>query len=998
MTYNKRSIKTRLFFIILLTSTIVLLIAGLLFIAFQMVQLKQDMNNSLSIQAGVIAYNAQASVIFEDKDEANSLLTSLRYDNQVVYASLLNDKKQVLAHYQRPGSNLLIASLNTDTFLTESPVFNETQHYLVYARPIYSQNNKIGHVILYADFSRYRQLLIHSSFVVAIVIILALLVALCLSYILQRIISKPIESLADFVSTVTEGQNFELRTENKSYAEIEQLANAFNLLLKQIHHAISEREQAQKQLRKYSLHLQDLVYHRTRQLEEAKEAAEASSKAKSAFLANMSHEIRTPMNSIVVFTQLALASSGSSHQQQQLKHALESADLLLALIDDLLDFSRIDANKMELDYQNCNLFDILASINQMLNIKFVEKGLEFIIKVSETTPRNILIDSLRLKQVLLNLLTNAIKFTETGQVCLTIDTTPSNTTPAYQVTFSISDTGIGMDSQTIARIFEVFSQGDVSTTRKYGGTGLGLSISKKLVTLMEGNLTVDSRLGQGSRFSFSLPLKSALAETGKTIINRSAPLPEVLIVEPRQQSRQHLLALLHSLGGTAGSADTGARTLELLERQHYHRVLISRYLPDIDALILVRQIRSIPRLSEISISLMDNLLGEQSIKHFSETVTPVDYFKIPVFDRLQLYQHLMPNQQETEPRSSAHLMLPPQTAKLSSVLIVDDYNINRLLVIDILQGQAEHFLEAGNGCEAIDILQKESVDLVLMDIQMPEMDGFEATRKIRKQLKLTNLPIIGMTAFAAEHDCRQCYQAGMNDVLTKPIDINQLMEKFNTLSKVPPEFSTEADTPREEFLNYHLPGIDVDAALSRLRINAENYKELLKLFYENYKGKETLLEDYLEQKNWDEAKVWLHDVKGICANLSISSLADSCVILHDQLKSQPIDPADLRQFRQRFTQVIQGLQQLVAPTPRTLPEKQTVDYLKLQKLLFKLAEAIDKHSFSCHRMLVDIDAVCAGNFPQMLAGLDSYLQNFQYKQAARLLQQWQDEIDEHPKT
>jgi two-component system sensor histidine kinase/response regulator len=909
MIQNKRSIKNRLFFVIMLTSTIVLLIAGLLFITFRMVQLKQDMNNSLTIQAGVIADNAQAVIVFGDKDEANNLLASLKYDPQVIYALLLNDEKQILAHYQRPGSDVPITTEAIGEFLTESPVSSENERYLAYTRPIYSHANKIGHVILFADFSRYWELLTRSAMVVAFVIVLALFVALFLSYILQKLISKPIESLASFVSTVTEGQNYELRTENKSYAEIEQLAAAFNQLLEQIHRAISARDHAQHQLRTYSFQLEDLVYQRTRQLEEAKEAAEASSRAKSAFLANMSHEIRTPMNAIVVFTKLALNASESPHQQQQLKRALESADLLLALIDDLLDISRIDANKMELDYQNCNLFEILTSIVQMLTAKFVEKGLEFIIDISETVPRFIETDSLRLKQVLINLLTNAIKFTEAGQIRLSISASAIGS--AAQVTFVISDTGIGMDRETITRIFEVFSQADVSITRKYGGTGLGLSISKKLVALMGGNLNVDSHPGQGSRFSFSLPIKSALPDYDDAIISRSAAsMPAVIVVESRQQSREHLLKLLQSLGCSVDGAATGNEALALLAQRHYRHLLISRNLPDIDAFALVRQIRTDPQLSDSSISLMDSLLGEQAVKQFSETVTQVDYLKTPIFDRTLLCRHLLQNQQETEPQILPHFSRPTQTPKLFNVLIVDDYYINRLLIMDILQDQVEHFLEAGNGREALEILQKEKIDLVLMDIQMPEMDGFEATRQIRRQLHLTALPIIGMTAFAAESDCRQCYQAGMNDVLTKPIDIDQLKKIFDQLGKGRTKFATEDHAASLTLSNYRLPGIDVESGLSRLRNDEEKYKKLLVLFYKSYQGKESLLEDHLEQKNWTAAEVWVHALKGICANLSISSVNDSCVALYEQLKNRSVNQQDLRQFKHHLTEVIMGLQQL----------------------------------------------------------------------------------------
>ena len=998
MTRNLRSIRNRLFFVIILTSTIVLLIAGLLFIAFRIVQLKQEMNTSLIMQAGVIADNAQASIVFEDKDEANNILNSLKNDSRVIDALLLNDKKRVLAHYQRPGVNLLIAPWSVDAFLTDEPVFSETEHYLIHARPIYSQGNKIGYVALYVDYSRYWHLLKQSALVVAIVIVIAFFAALFLSYILQKQISEPLESLATFVSTVTEGKNYELRTESHSYAEIEQLAAAFNTLLEQIHHAISARDHAQNQLRKYSLQLQDLVYERTRQLEQAKEAAEASSKAKSAFLANMSHEIRTPMNSIVVFTKLALTASESPHQQRQLIHTLESADLLLALIDDLLDFSRIDANKMALYWQNCDLFEILSSVNQILTVKYVEKRLEFIIDVSETVPRHVQIDSLRIKQILINLLTNAIKFTEKGQVRLTVTAKISNDIAVNDVTFSISDTGIGMDEQTIARIFEVFNQGDVSTTRKYGGTGLGLSISKKLVALMGGELEVRSEPGQGSCFSFSLPLRTKPADDAFNIGDSAVQTPRILVVEPRQHSRQHLHELLQSLKFSVDSLETGERALAQLLQHPYSHLLLSGKLPDIEPFELIRKIKAIPELSDIAISVMDNLLGEQAIMQFSETVTPIGYLMVPVFDRIALQRHFLPPRQETNP-----LLLPPPrtqppTLKLSSVLVVDDYNINRTLVIDILRGRIERILEAGTGREALDILRTESVDLVLMDIQMPEMDGFEATRIIRGQLQLTDLPIIGMTAFASEHDREQCLQVGMNDVLIKPIDIDQLMKTVKHFSQRSTKVAAGRDAIKAELLNYRSAGIDIENGLSRLRGDAKNYKKLLILFYRNYKGQESSLENMLEQKNWDAAQAWLHDLKGICANLSIPSMVESCVKLHDQVKNRTFDQASFQQLKCRFASLIKSLQSLAEAVPETPSEQKAVDYPQLGHLLNKLADAIDKQSFSCHRILTDIGTICGGQFSSELDGLERYLQNFQYKQASRILKQWRDEIYEYAKT
>jgi two-component system sensor histidine kinase/response regulator len=904
---NNCSVKTRLFAVILLTSTVSLLVAGLLFIAFQSMKLKQEMRIGLALQANVIADNGQAILVFRDSQEAEKLLASLKHDQQIIAAFLLDGDRQVLGSYRRrpehmPADALHLSELELDRF-----GYKEAEEYAVYARPVLSRGNKIGHVILYADFSRYRAILTNFVMAVAIVVLIGLLVALLLSWVLQKMISRPIESLAAFVSKVTADENYTLRIQDKGYVEIQQLGSAFNSLLNQIGNAISARDQAQEELRRHSLNLQDQVYTRTRELEQAKEAAEASSKAKSAFLANMSHEIRTPMNAIICFTKLVLAGSESPHQKQQLNRVLESANLLLSLINDLLDISRIDAEKMELDLVNCNLYEMIDEISQMLITRMEEKRLEFIVDAAETVPRYVLADSLRVKQILINLLTNAIKFTDAGHIRLIITAQETKPGSRTDITFTVQDTGIGMDSETIAKVFEVFTQGDVSTTRKYGGTGLGLSISKKLLELMNSRLVVESAPGRGSSFTFTLSLECLP-------LKKVAPLTPVktlfiLIVEPRTQSKDHLASLLHSIGCKVKNVDSVPAALQLLSEQVFDYIFISFDPEDLEGIHLIETVKRDRRFFHLSIVVITNPLTEQKVRSFTKEYYPLDFLTKPVYDRERLRQLLTFDR--TRPDTDSFTLSTASSAfKFSKALVVDDFDINRILVMDILQNDVEQFLEASNGSEAVELLKNEKVDLVLMDVQMPIMDGYQATEEIRKTLKLTEIPIIGMTAFAAENDLDRCYRSGMNEVLTKPIEIDKFKNILLELTHPQSLVQTPENMRTAELYGIRLPGIDVGKGLKTLRNDTEKYRTLLLLFHKTYKDKFVELEQHLQNEQWQEAGNWVHAFKGVCANLYITELAKYCRVVEASFTTQCVDEKIMQTFKLQYEDVMKHLAQL----------------------------------------------------------------------------------------
>ncbi len=911
---KKYSIKNRLFTIMLLTSTITLLVTGVLFIFFQGAKLKQELRGNLALHTNVIADNVQATIVFEDSHEAEHSLASLKYDQQIVEAFLLNINRRVIGHYQLKGLAVLDENLPLDALGPEDVFFRDTGSYAIYAKPVVSGGNKIGYVILYADYSRYWEMLTSFTAVVVVVLFFGFFIALFLSLILQRVISQPIESLAEFVSKVTADENYTLRIENKSYLEIDQFGRSFNSLLNQIGNVIAARDQAQEKLKEHSLNLQQLVYDRTRELELAKEEAEAASRAKSAFLANISHEIRTPMNAIVGFTRLALNDATMPHQKNQLNHVLNSADLLLRLIDDLLDVSRIEAGKMELDYTHCDLYALIEEINQMLIARIAEKKLEFIIDVADTVPRYVVVDSLRLKQILINLLTNAIKFTPSGQIWLRLTAIETRRAKQVEIFFSVQDSGVGMDAGTLTRVFDVFVQGDVSTTRQYGGTGLGLSISKKLLELMNSRLDIESEPGKGSQFTFSLPLEYMLMDERELKDASGAGQLSVMVVEPQKYSREHLLKLLRKAGCWATAVSQGDIALNRLSEIRIEQIYISLELEDMDGFTLAERIRNDPQLTDLTIVIMANSLAEQQVRAFISRYHSMAFLPKPVYDSEQLRIVLSGERKREEIPVETGVPKISNEKWFDKVLIVDDFEINRILVMDILQNEVGRFLEAENGREAVELLKKESIDLILMDVQMPVMDGYQACREIRQGLKMTEIPIVGMTAYAADNESQLCYQSGMNEVLTKPIELEKFNGVLRTLCNQPVRFHQDKDETRpvpELLLGISLPGLDVAKGLKNLQNDEEKYRSLLVLYYKTYRNKFTELEQLIQDQQWSQAANWVHALKGVCANLYISSLADSCRRVEDQFRQQKTDEARMAEFKLHYHEILNILTRLM---------------------------------------------------------------------------------------
>jgi signal transduction histidine kinase/DNA-binding response OmpR family regulator/HPt (histidine-containing phosphotransfer) domain-containing protein len=804
--------------------------------------------------AAMAAYNSEYGIYTEDQDSLLQIVESLAADPDVAYVRVTDASGRVLAEkvlgprVQVPAELHRSGAEEPDGVLAEEFFDAGTgEEYIDFLAPVASvadgdnddllsgidapaeEGRVVGHVQVGISQRTLRQQIRAFVFSTVLFTLLVIVLGVIVTVVMARRIASPVRKLVRVTRDISAG-NLEQQLEIRTGDEIQELAESFNLMVRDLR---SYREQEEDHKRS----LEEKVAERTRDLQRATEEAvelaeqaEAASRAKSQFLANMSHEIRTPMNGVLGMTELLVNTRLSEKQHRFAETIRRSAEALLSVLNDILDFSKIEAGKLELEILDFDLRQEVEEVAELFAEHAYSKHLEFLCVIPPDTPKTVRGDAGRLRQVLTNLVGNALKFTDEGEIAVRVAVADEDEATLC-VRFEIQDTGAGIAPEALEHIFESFTQADGSATRKHGGTGLGLTISKQLVEMMAGEIGVESEPGKGSTFWFTAHFGKPEAEDAYEAAHPSQIVGlHILVVDDNATNRELLELELGAWGARVQAAEGGPQGLGLLRAaaqrgEPFDVAILDLMMPEMDGFELARRIKADGGISAVHLVMLTSVGLPQEAEELRRLGIEV-YLSKPV-RQSHLYDSLMTVMSTSggDPQRDAtpdgdHL---EDVRFQGRVLLVEDNRINQEVARDMIEMLGCQVEVANNGQEALDALARDDYDLVFMDCQMPEMDGYAATRAIREQEAAGNgggahLPIVALTAHAMDGDREKCLAAGMDDYLTKPFPLDQLCAVLGDWLAAAPEKNDRPEPNRPPATPATAPGAPLDPnALDSLR-------------------------------------------------------------------------------------------------------------------------------------------------------------------------------------
>ena len=880
-------------------------------------QLKEDMAHNTTMSARLTGEYCVTPLAFEDTGGAEEILKKLQTIPNIVSGCIHDNKGVVFAAYKRSGS--------ANMHLLPHPPLQEISKgfkdgYLHVVEPIIYNDREYGTIYLRVSTSLLDDKINNYLFTMLSLMAGMILFSCFLAIRLQKVLSDPILKLADVTKKISRNGEYSIRLKKTGSDEISVLYDGFNEMLDQIHIREKERDKAEEGLRESTDTLEQAnkqINEANRQLKHAVEhanqmtlQAKTANIAKSEFLANMSHEIRTPMNGVIGMTGMLLETELTAEQHEYAEIVRNSGDALLGVINQILDFSKIEAGKLDLEILDFDLRTTLEDMTDTLAITANSKGLELACVINHDLPALVRGDPGRLRQILVNLSGNAIKFTKQGEVVIRASVQEEDNTHVT-VRFSVSDTGIGIPADRMNVLFEAFSQVDASTTRKYGGTGLGLTISKQLAEMMGGQIGVESKEEKGTTFWFTAVFEKQLEGLeAEYVVSGEIEDKHILIVDDNDTKRQVLKEQLKLCGCAFDEASNGSEALDKLRLaasagNPFHFAIVDMQMPEMDGETFGDKIKEDPDLKS-TILIMLTSIGQRGDAKRAKEIGFAAYLTKPV-KRSQLYECLksavgLPTDvaaKASRPIVTRHTISEDRKQKIR-ILLAEDNIVNQKVAMAILKKLGYHADAVANGKEAVSALEMIHYDLVFMDVQMPVMDGLEATREIRKReeefkaqssklkakdaassdklsalsfqhsARLERVPITAMTAHAVAEHRQQCIDAGMDDYVSKPVNPEELIEVIErqisgSAELVKPAAPVETQPLEEDVF-------DRLALLERVGGDKDLLNEIIAMFIEDIPVQLEELKQGIKENDAAVIRGQGHKIKGASATVGAEAM------------------------------------------------------------------------------------------------------------------------------